>query len=88
MSDYGLEQIRTILLGPILLSILSGCGNTAHDTAQSTALVLPPVIQYSGETYERLASEAEGGTCPAHVEFGKDYVLTRDKIKLAIGELE
>ena len=88
MNDNGLGQIKTILLGPVLLSILSGCETVQHDTAQSTALVLPPVIQYSGETYEALASEAEGGACPAHVEFGKDYVLTRDKIKLALGELE
>ena len=67
---------------------LSACGRVKHDTSESFSLVLPPVISYSREFQSDLAEEAVGGSCPAHVEFGKDYILTRDRIRAAEKELK
>jgi hypothetical protein len=58
-----------------------------HDTRESVSLVLPPVIPYGREFQALIANEAEGGHCTYHVEFGKDYILTRDRIRLAQKEL-
>lgn len=83
MTDCRPDKSKTVLCALATLFILSGCAGGQHDTRQSTALVLPPVIQYEGQFYDSLAEEFEGGKCPAHFEFGKDYVWTRDKIRIA-----
>lgn len=67
--------------------ILTACGTARFDTAQSTKLILPPVILYTPALQSAAADEAESGVCTAHVELGKDYKLTRDRLRIAKGAL-
>lgn len=67
--------------------ILTACSQGRFDTAQSSSLVLPPVIPYERDFLQEAASEAKAGQCPAHVELGKDYKWTRDKLRTAEREL-
>lgn len=83
MKTLSLEKSRIVLFALTMPLILGACGTVRHDTRESTSLVLPPIIQYEGKNLERLAQEAESGSCPAHVEFGKDYIWTRDKLRAA-----
>lgn len=69
-----------VLMTPL---ILSACSGGRYDTAESIGLVLPPVIQYERGFLAKAADEVKAGHCPAHVELGKDYALTRDKIRIA-----
>lgn len=71
------------LLALIPIVILTSCSGGNYETPQSARLVLPPVIPYSIELQRQAASEAKAGMCPAHVEFGKDYKTTRDKLRIA-----
>lgn len=75
----------SVLMMPI---ILTACADRRFDTSQSISLVLSPIIQYESQFLNTVADEAEGGYCPAHVELGKDYKLTRDKIRIAKKELK
>ena len=63
--------------------ILTSCGEATFDTSQSQGLVLPGVVQYSRETQIKAAQEAITGSCPVHVDFGKDYKVMRDQVRLA-----
>lgn len=74
-----------VLMMPL---ILTGCAGGHFDTRESTSLVLPIIIQYEGKTLDAAALEAEERACPVHIEFGKDYVLTRDRIRIAKRSLE
>ena len=67
--------------------MLTACGSARFDTRESASLVLPLVIQYEGGLLDKAADEAEAGTCTAHVELGKDYKWTRDKLRVAHKEL-
>ena len=88
MRKYRLKRKLMLLCALTLPLMLIGCGTTRFDTSESTSLVLPPLIQYDGELLNVAAIEAESGLCPVHVELGKDYVLTRDRIRIAQRELE
>lgn len=68
--------------------MLTACAPARFDTAQSTSLVLPPVIPYEQEFLNTAADEAEAGQCRAHVELGKDYKVTRDKLRIAKKAME
>lgn len=72
------------MLGALPIALmLSGCAPATFNTAQSAALILPPLISYDPELLKQAADEAEKNTCQAHVELGKDYLLTRDRIRIA-----
>lgn len=76
------------LFAPLIALTLTACAPARFDTAQSTSLVLPPVIPYEREFLNTAADEAEAGQCRAHVELGKDYKVTRDKLRIAKKSLE
>lgn len=67
--------------------ILTACAQTRFDTKKSTGLIIPTVIPYDSDFLNKVADEAEGGSCPMHVELGKDYKLTRDRLRIAKKEL-
>lgn len=70
------------------MSILTGCGTTRYDTKESTKILMPPLIQYDEKTRIGAIEEVIGNTCPIHVEFAKDYVQIRDRIRLIRDELK
>lgn len=72
----------------IPLVTLTACETVHSDTSKATQLILPPVIQYSRSFQNKAADEALANTCPAHISLGKDYKLTRDRIRVANQELE
>lgn len=67
----------------VALPLLTACETGRFDTKKSTALVLPPVIQYEREFLQRAADEVERNSSPALIELAKDYKLTRDKLRIA-----
>ena len=88
MKILKFARSRIALFAPILALILTACGPDRFDTALSTSLVLPPVIQYEEKFLSTAADEAEQNFCPAHIELGKDYKFTRDKLRIAHQSLE
>lgn len=72
-----------MLFVPMTALILTSCAVADYDTRQSTGLVLPDVVQYSRDFQNTLADEASTGSCPAHVEVGKDYHVMRKQTIIA-----
>jgi hypothetical protein len=67
--------------------IAGGCSKNRFDTGQSTRLLLPVINEYDAPFHSELLQELDLGVCKAHVEFGKDHVQLRDRIRLADKEL-
>jgi hypothetical protein len=83
MRVLKLGQSKTLLFVLMTSLILTACKTETFNTALSVSLVLPPVITYNQETLDKAVTEAQAGQCPVHVEFGKDYKLTRDRLRIA-----
>lgn len=66
-----------------IIPFMTACGTDRIDTGKSTALVLPPVIQYDGSILDDAAREVKERSCPALIELAKDYKLTRDRLRIA-----
>lgn len=88
MRTYVLRKNLIILSGCLAMGlILTGCGVTRYDTKESTKILLPTIVQYSEKETRAAIEEVSGGSCPVHVEFAKDYVQIRDRLRLIKKEL-
>lgn len=88
MRTFGLKKRPTLYVSLLIAMItLNACGVSRYDTKESTKAILPTLVQYGDEIQDKAIEEVEGGQCQAHVEFAKDYIHLRDKIRLIKDEL-
>ena len=60
----------------------------SYDTKESTKALMPTIVQYEQKTLDSAITEVSGGACPIHVEFAKDYIQIRDRLRLIESELD
>lgn len=76
-----------MFLALVIMVTLSGCGVTRYDTEESIKAIMPSLVQYDKEIQDKALQEAQSGVCEAHIEFAKDYIQLRDKIRVIEKEL-
>ena len=72
-----------MLFALAILFLLSACSEARFDTKQSTALILPATPPVDEQTSSQAVEEIESGSCPALTELAKDYLQTRDRLRIA-----
>lgn len=73
----------------VMLITLTACSKDyRYDTKESTKALLPSLVQYSEKETRGAVMEVKTGACPIHIEFTKDYIQIRDRIRLIKKELK
>ena len=72
----------------IMMLILNACESARHDTRETMALLLPPVLSYESAFYKRLANEAQDFHCPAHIEWGRFGIFNGHLTRAEVMQLE
>ena len=82
MRTLNKDKATLFALAPLMV-LLSACSRGISNE-NTERLILPTIVEYSGEEQESLARELQSGACPISKKFIIDYGIMRDQTREAL----